>query len=108
MNDKLLNISIQRGGELFVHVKQTLEFVDICQNENLVIIGIEGFKLDNYVTKPQLDIIADFSPNLPPKDWLMFKNQTNQAAKTFLLNFIQKKDLWFTFVTLTEKELTSS
>ncbi|MCL4472455.1 MAG: hypothetical protein M1539_04395 [Actinobacteria bacterium] len=49
------------GGLHLVATTDIATFLDTCQTENVLVIGIEGFRLEGERVLPDINAIADFS-----------------------------------------------
>ncbi|MCZ8049795.1 MAG: hypothetical protein GPI90_20905 [Microcystis aeruginosa K13-05] len=97
-----------QGGELYLPISHSLKFLQDCQQNELAIIGIEGFIYEEGEISPQLDLIADFS-SISASDWQNYQNICNSAAKNFLLGVnIKDKSMVFNFVILSRSEWENS
>lgn len=91
------------GNSLYLSTAYAIQFVQDCQNNNLSIIGIEGFHRQENLLQPLLDKIADFS-RVSADNWIEFQSRCNQLSLNFLQNSnVQGDILWdFTIIDTTE------
>lgn len=96
-----------RGGELYLSLPQALNLIADCYQNNLAVIGIEGFICEKGMLEPQLNAIADFSTN-NADNWDSYRDICDRGSRDFLHQLHSLKELVFTFVILSEKEWISS
>ena len=89
IEDKFINKAIYRSGITLYSKIDTLEFIKECKRLNIVLLGIDGFKLTESTTQPSLDDSIDFSSIF---------NSKNVYERA--LNFIESRnnDLYFEVV----------
>lgn len=85
------------GGELYIPKQIASDFIDLCENNDLAVIGIEGLIYEDGKFIPQLDLIADYS-SLHPVSWTSYKGTCNSAARAFIASSKSPGDLYFSFV----------
>ncbi|MBC6421355.1 MAG: hypothetical protein GDA43_08500 [Hormoscilla sp. SP5CHS1] len=95
------------GGELYLSLPQAFNLIADCYQNNLAVIGIEGFICEKGMLEPQLDAIADFSSN-NSDNWDSYRDICYQSSRNFLHQVHSLKGLVFSFVILSEKEWISS
>jgi hypothetical protein len=100
---KFQEVGISRGGELYLQPRHALDFIRACQENNIAVIGIEGFIYENGQLAPQLDMIADYSSG-NETSWNDYKNTRNNSSEHFTRNLLNKKGLILSFVVLSEQE----
>jgi hypothetical protein len=72
-----------RGAELYFDGTVGEEIVRTCEEQDLAVIGVEGFELVGKEIRPRLDLIADYSTD-PRSPWTEFRSGCNRAALDFL------------------------
>ena len=98
-----------RGNELYVKIPFAAKFIEESDKEQLAIIGIEGFRLNESRLEPQLDMIADFSGYIKGNYRLCIQ-LCNQAARGFLDSYLSNKqymDTVFNFFLINKDEFES-
>ncbi|MBU0578009.1 hypothetical protein KJ742_04465 [Patescibacteria group bacterium] len=77
--------------------RDVLDF--IYQDDDVSILGIEGFLAKDDRRLPQMDMILDLS-NSKAKDWDDYRKECHQAMLHFFqkIDLKNKKDLYFEFV----------
>lgn len=81
-----------RGRMQFVAAKDAPAFLDVCADEGVRVLGIEGFRVESSGVTPDMDAIADFS--IPPGPGTV--EESIRASRTYLRAV--KPDLMFEFV----------
>jgi hypothetical protein len=95
---------IVQGGELYLPIDRSFDFLNDCQGRDLAIIGIETFMLQNKNIVSLLDAIADFS-SVNSHDWKTYQATCNQAAECFLKEMNNdERTLLFNFVVESKSE----
>lgn len=74
---------IERGGEIYLTPESGIACIAVCQEDDLAVVGVEGFVIDEGSTVPLIDQIADFS-QLRAIDWSSFRNESNREAIEFI------------------------
>ena len=91
ITDKYINKGIVRGGILLLRPNDSIDFIRECVQNNLVLLGVDGFKVGKTWIQPEQDHSNDVDDyNL---DQLQFVEAT--------INFIQERknlDIWFEIV----------
>ena len=77
----------QEAGEYFVARDSAISFVELLFQEQVRILGIDGFVLGKDFTQPLLDVISDFSSGAPSKDDVLRFLQTGMS-KVSHFNFV--------------------
>lgn len=70
--------------------------IEECQSRNVLILGIEAFKLEGDRVVPDTDLIADFS-ELASKEWNIACLEAVRSAEVYLGEATGQTDLWFDF-----------
>jgi hypothetical protein len=85
----------------FFDLPKAMRFIDKCERDDLAILGIEGFVREPDGVRPQLDLIADFSPKgvVGEETWEEYRPQVNQTARKFLKFAQSTPNVVFEFVT---------
>lgn len=94
---------IVQGGELYFSLPKAFDFLVECQENDIAVIGIEGFLCNQGMIKPQLDMIADYS-SASASGWQEYREMCNQYSQDFLENLTFRNGLIVSFVVLSEKE----
>lgn len=86
-------------GELFLTAGEGLKLVELCDQLNWAILGIEGGVSDGISFTPDLNLIRDYSVEIS-SDWEAFREDCNSKARAFLEAFSTELNLHFylTFV----------
>jgi hypothetical protein len=92
-----------QGGELYLSLAATLDFISACQENEIAVVGIEGFTDAGRKKTPLLDCIADYS-TIAADTWLDFCRLCNEASRKFLSMQTSDKNMVFTLVPLTKDE----
>ena len=92
-----------QGGELYLPLAAALDFLSACQENDIAVVGIEGFTDAGGKKTPVLDCIADYSTTTADT-WLDFCRLCNEASRKFLSMQASDKSMVFTLVTLTKDE----
>jgi hypothetical protein len=61
---------LKRTNEYFVAKESALSFLSHASKNNIRILGIEGFQLNEGITMPIMEQIADYSAGVPNKEIL--------------------------------------
>ncbi len=72
------------------------EVIEACKSRNLLILGIEAFKLEGDRVVPNTDLIADYS-ELVTKDWAAACLEASRSAEAYFDEAQSRTDLWFDF-----------
>ncbi len=94
---------ILRGGELYLDVDSSLEFLRESRKSGLCVIGIEGFRRENGYLEPLIDQIADFS-NSDGKSWSRFNSECNESSKVFIEQLPKDGDIVLNFTLIAKEE----
>lgn len=95
---------VTEGGEVYIPKISAAEFIELCEKNDLAVIGIEGLVYSDGNLIPQLDLIADYSSS-HSSDWSSHKLACNSAARTFVHGSNSRENLYFAFVVMSEREL---
>ena len=102
------------GGEVFLYFSEATRFARDLKNENIAIIGIEGFYYRDGKIEPQMDMITDFSPRVEKEDakrnWATFRASRMAGADYFFQYIVDNhplRDLIFCFVLCDEDDFFS-
>lgn len=95
----------QEGDELYLRAPMALKFVEVCQENELAVIGFEGFFYDDdeETIEPLLDQIADFS-TVKAAHWEEFRNLCNTYSKKLIRGLSQKEGIVVNFTVLSQAE----
>jgi len=88
---------IVQGNEIYLNLKQSHAFLDVCLLNKVVIVGIEGFIYNEPSLTPDLNLIADFSKNAP-SDFSSWLKVSHDSARLFLSEAPPDNRLVFSFV----------
>jgi hypothetical protein len=84
-----------RARALYIHVPVALEFVAACDDNDLAILGMEGFIIgDDGAVGVRLDMILDCSDALATSTWADVKRTCNDSARMFLRQLPDIADLF--------------
>jgi hypothetical protein len=92
-----------QSSEVYFPLSIGLEIVDECQKNNLAVISIETFVLEDSLIQPRLDLIADYS-STKATHWHEYRDICNEAAKLFLMNLLSSDKLVVNFVIESQSE----
>jgi len=94
-----------QGHELYLKVPIALNFLTTCQENNLAIIGVEGFLSNDEEgwIQPIMDYIEDYS-DVEALNWEAYRNSCHQRARDFLCNLPSRPDLVINFVVVSQEE----
>lgn len=91
------------GNEMYFEPEVAIQFLAACEENNLAVIGIEGFIFDDPALMPQVDLIADYSAS-GEKSWRSFRDSCNRDAAHFLQQLPQRQNLVLSLTVLSGKE----
>ena len=93
------------AGELYLEVPSAFNFLTTCQENNLAVIGIEGFiyHKENGAIEAKMDYIADYS-NMKTPSWEEYRDLCNQLSEDFLCHLPSKVELVVNLVVLSQEE----
>ena len=94
---------IVQNGELYLRAATAFDFVAQCEENDLAIIGIEGFTVENGEIRPRLDLIGDFSL-IETFDWRQYRDACIRFAKRFICGLPTWDGIVLTFVLLSQEE----
>ena len=79
------------------------KFVEVCQKNNLAVIGFEGFLYDSKeeTVEPLSDQIADFSA-VEASSWEEFRNLCNKYCKNLIRRLPPQDELVVNFTVLSQ------
>ena len=95
------NNTISSENEFYIPVAEGIDFIITCDDNNLSVIGIEGFIQRGEMIQPDLNIIADFSEN-DAGTWDEYREKCNESALEFVKRL--KPDRLLNFTLLSESE----
>jgi hypothetical protein len=91
------NIPVRIQGVLSLIQQGDCEkIIDICKNENILILGIDAFEVKGETIQPDNNLIADFS-ELTSKEWKVACLQAIRSAEIYFNETNGKENLWFEF-----------
>ncbi|RKF47221.1 hypothetical protein [Paraburkholderia fungorum] len=96
---------LRPSGEIFLRGKDALQFVAVCQNAGMAVLGIEAARLDAHQVMPYIDAIADYSPR-SAMQWETYQGRCNRLALDFLHATMDQKgeDTYFCFEVMDRAE----
>ena len=94
---------IFQGGELYLATPAALKFLTNCEENDLAVIGVEGFQYHCGKVKPLLDQIADYS-SAKASRWEEFRDVCNTSCKAFIFGLPQEEELVVNFTVLSQEE----
>jgi hypothetical protein len=100
-NDELN--SLQRSGEIYFKEDSFIKLLELCRQNNIAIIGIEGFEVDGEKIIPVADLIADYS-DADANSWEEYIKICNSSAKLFFEQVLKGSSLLFNFTLQLEDE----
>ena len=103
--DQHSEYGVTQGGELYLDPARALDFVTACNDNDLAIIGIEGFLYEQGTIVPQLDMIADFS-STKASNWQEYRTKCNRDAAAFLQRLTRSDNIVCSFVVVSQEEWT--
>ncbi len=89
-------------GKCYLPLLSGSELVDVCEEHDLAVLGIEGFLFDNDYVIPQMDLIGDFSPRGSEEAWPVLRRSCNRAAKFVIKEISGRDDVYLDFVVVCE------
>jgi hypothetical protein len=95
---------VAEGGEIYIPKREVSDFIDLCESNQLAVIGVEGLIYEDGKFIPQLDLIADYSSSRIA-DWTTYMETCNSAARAFIESAKSRENLYFTFVVLSPQEI---
>jgi hypothetical protein len=108
--DEIINQFRKHGmtrgaGSLYLKVPIAFDFLATCQENNLAIIGVEGFLYTEKTNKimPVMDYIADYS-DVEAANWEEYRNSCNRLCKDFLGRLPSRDDFVVNFVLFSREE----
>jgi hypothetical protein len=91
------------GGELYLASTAAHDFVAACQENEIAVVGIEGFKVSGDKRLPLLDCIADYSAT-SADTWQDFCRLCNKYSHEFLAAQPLDQHIVFNLVTMSKDE----
>lgn len=92
-------------GELFLTAGQGLKLIELCEQKNWAILGIEGGFSDGTSFTPDLNLIRDYSVDASP-NWKYFRKDSNAKARAFLEAFSGEETLLFYLTLVNEHDFS--
>lgn len=93
---------VLRGGELYLVPKVALDLVASCEDNDLAVVGIEGFTLRHETLMPQTGLIADWS-SASAATWDEYRMKCNQLSATFIKPLSGDADLVLSLTVLSNR-----
>ncbi len=106
ITNRFRQCGMTRGaGELYLELPIALDFLATCEENNLAVIGVEGFIYheEKGSIEAKMDYIADYSDVKTP-NWEQYRNLCNHLSKDFLGHLPSKAGLVVNLVVLSEEE----
>jgi len=88
--------AIRRGNEVYFDRDLAMQFLDLCDRDDFTVIGLEGFRITDTTTEPQMAWIADYSGRLGSGPSAVIRELNNAEARRFIRS--APEDLTFNFV----------
>jgi hypothetical protein len=98
---------VNSGDEYYFPINLAQEFISKCNQNDIAIIGIEGFEIKNTKIIPHLEKIADFSSDTNAS-WFQFKKECNYEARKFVQHYERYRYLYLNFCLMTSAEWSAS
>ncbi|MGC1308182.1 MAG: hypothetical protein WA885_13225 [Phormidesmis sp.] len=92
-----------QSSETYLPPSVGLAVVDECQKNDLAVISVETFVLENTSIQPKLDLIADYSSTKATR-WHDYRDICNNAAKLFLMDLLSSDKFIVSFVIESQSE----
>jgi hypothetical protein len=88
---------VESNDEYYIPYNLALKFIEKCEENSLMILGIDGFIINDNGFLPLLDYIADFSSldKSGDKDKIL---RSIRSAKSFIAKCEERESLFFNFV----------
>jgi hypothetical protein len=83
LEDLFQSGSVVRGNLRFFDLDNARAFIDAAADNDIAVIGVEGFNLTSNDTIPLIDLVGDFS-DAPSANWNQFRDATRASAKRFV------------------------
>ena len=91
------------GGELYLSSTAAHDFVAACQENEIAVVGIEGFRVSGGKRIPLLDCIADYSAT-SAHTWQDFCRLCHEYSHKFLSAQPLDQNMVFNLVTMSKDE----
>jgi len=95
---------IVSSSSLYLDLQTSFDFVNACSQNNLAVVGLEGFVYQDGKLLPQLDLIADCSLDVELLDWSEYREQCNAHALNILQALPVREGLVINFVVVSKQE----
>ena len=89
IKQEFMNKGITRGGLLLLSSEEAINMIHRCQEQGIVVLGIDGFKLTDYTTQPLMEQSIDLTKADCSNVWT--------KAESFLAAYIDS-ELYFEVV----------
>lgn len=97
-----------RGNELYVHLELARRFVEMANERNLAIIGVEGFRRIDKFIQPDSALIIDIDSlggqYWKTRSWDLYRRYCNVCAGLFLDAAPTEDNIVYNFVTTSCEE----
>lgn len=90
--------SVTRGGEIFLPPGVALQALNALETADFAVVGIEGVRVTQDATEPDLDLIAACADE-SQLDWDTYRRTANECARRFLTQLPARADLFVSFGT---------
>ena len=91
------------GGELYLSSAAARDFVTACQENEMAVVGIEGFRVSGGKRISLLDCIADYSAT-SADTWQDFYHLCNEYSDKFLAAQPLERNIVFSLTTIAKDE----
>jgi hypothetical protein len=82
-------------GALCLPPADAIEFVKVCETNDLAVIGVDSFLSDQDTLIPALHLVADF-PAMSDTDWAAFRQLCNSESERFIAALEGREDMLVT------------
>ena len=96
--DHFRSKGVTRGGETYLPPGAALEVVNALDSADFAVLGIEGARITEDTTEPDLGLIA-ICADESQLDWSIYKRSANECARRFLARLPAQPDLFVTMTT---------
>ena len=82
-------------GALCLKPADAIEFVQVCETNDLAVIGVDSFLSERDAMVPSLHLVADF-PAMSDTDWIAFRRLCNAESEHFITALDERADMMVT------------
>lgn len=97
---------VVRGAEHYLQPSDAVELVDVCDENDLAVVGIEAFYVEEGGIAPISGLIADFSRG-DARHWVEYRQACNAESSGFLRRIPAKVNLRVAVTVLSEQDWKS-